>query len=290
MRRSFQHLAMVVEIDAPAGGVDPGGRRLRFDGEWEAERFLSRLALTGDNMAGLRRILLDMAQVHGIALADDHEIVCRLARLIVVGRLWVVEQPRAALWTRGHTGDEDEDEREPPPIPAKHDEVKTWIEIVLVDWDDKAVPYEVFELTLPDQSIMQGTLDGEGFARVDGIDPGTCQLRFPRRDETDWDPRPDAAKTIANVRLGELAEPSAPGPDAAAVAAANLPKNSWIDLELLDEEDNPVPSALYRVEAADGSITEGRLGTNGRAHVEGIVFGSCRVTFPDFDGNDMEKQ
>jgi len=63
---------------------------------------------------------------------------------------------------------------------------KTWIEIELVDEVGDPVPGESYEITLPDGSKAAGTLDGKGFARVDGIDPGTCKVTFPNLDKEAW--------------------------------------------------------------------------------------------------------
>jgi hypothetical protein len=68
------------------------------------------------------------------------------------------------------------------------DEVETsWIEIELVDEDDNPVPGEKYEIELPDGSVASGTLDGEGFARVEGFEPGQCKISFPEYDKNDWD-------------------------------------------------------------------------------------------------------
>lgn len=69
-----------------------------------------------------------------------------------------------------------------PPPPA----LKTFIEIVLLDEDGRPVPGEAFQITLPDGRVQTGTLDRSGFARVDGIDPGTCDVQFPRIDGREW--------------------------------------------------------------------------------------------------------
>ena len=61
---------------------------------------------------------------------------------------------------------------------------KHWIEIKLLDEAGEPVPGEPYKITLPDgATIADGTLDGNGFARVDNIDPGTCKIVFPRRDK-----------------------------------------------------------------------------------------------------------
>jgi type VI secretion system secreted protein VgrG len=66
--------------------------------------------------------------------------------------------------------------------PAK----KSWIEIKLVDEKNNPVPGEPYSVTLPDSTIASGTLDEKGFARIEGIDPGTCQITFPQRDKEAW--------------------------------------------------------------------------------------------------------
>jgi len=65
-----------------------------------------------------------------------------------------------------------------------------WIEIKLVDTDNKPVPGEAYRIILPDgQTAAEGTLDEKGFARVDGIDPGTCKVTFPNLDKSVWKPK-----------------------------------------------------------------------------------------------------
>jgi hypothetical protein len=64
---------------------------------------------------------------------------------------------------------------------------KSWIEIELVDEAGEPVAGESYEITLPDGKTTKGTLDSKGFARVDGIDPGTCKVTFPNLDKDAWD-------------------------------------------------------------------------------------------------------
>jgi type VI secretion system secreted protein VgrG len=67
---------------------------------------------------------------------------------------------------------------------------KSWIEIQLFDENGKPVPGEAYKITLPDgTTIADGTLDNNGFARVDNIDPGTCQVTFPNLDKDTWQPK-----------------------------------------------------------------------------------------------------
>lgn len=76
-----------------------------------------------------------------------------------------------------------------PPKTAEEEEERTsWIEIELVDEEDQPVPGEKYRITLPDGKVAEGTLDEKGFARVDAIVPGTCQITFPNLDKDAWEP------------------------------------------------------------------------------------------------------
>jgi hypothetical protein len=69
------------------------------------------------------------------------------------------------------------------------DKNKTWIAIQLLDEDQNPVPGARYRITLPDQSIQTGTLDDQGTARVDGINPGQCEITFPEIDGSEWKPQ-----------------------------------------------------------------------------------------------------
>ncbi|MFH1075399.1 MAG: hypothetical protein V1753_00920 [Pseudomonadota bacterium] len=66
-------------------------------------------------------------------------------------------------------------------------------------------------------------------------------------------------------------------------------KKSWIEIELVDEEDNPVPGERYRIEFPDGKIAEGKLDEKGFARVDVIDPGTCKITFPNLDKDAWEK-
>jgi len=77
--------------------------------------------------------------------------------------------------------------KKPPKISESSDtKVKTWIAIRLLDEDGKPVPDVAYSVTLPDGSIMTGSLDDQGCARFDEIDPGQCQVSFPEIHAKEW--------------------------------------------------------------------------------------------------------
>ena len=75
----------------------------------------------------------------------------------------------------------------PPQTDEEKEQKKSWIEIVLVDEGNNPVAGKKYKITLPDgATVAEGTLNEKGFARLDGIDPGTCKVTFPDLDGRDW--------------------------------------------------------------------------------------------------------
>jgi hypothetical protein len=70
----------------------------------------------------------------------------------------------------------------------KTEEKEAWVEIQLIDETDQPVEGEPYRITLPDESIREGVTDSEGLARIEGIEPGTCQVTFPDLDRDAWEP------------------------------------------------------------------------------------------------------
>lgn len=99
--------------------------------------------------------------------------------------------PKEAV--KADPGEVDKYEREPPKPPEhKPDENKdktSWIEIEMVyESNGKPVPGMPYEITLPDgETVASGTLDEKGRARVEHIDPGSCQISFRDLDKEAWE-------------------------------------------------------------------------------------------------------
>ncbi|MFB3813532.1 MAG: type VI secretion system tip protein TssI/VgrG [Terriglobales bacterium] len=78
----------------------------------------------------------------------------------------------------------------PNPDEAAAEEKKHWIEVKLVDQDNKPVAGEVYKVILPDGStVAEGCLDEKGHARVEGLASGNCKVIFPQRDKNVWKPK-----------------------------------------------------------------------------------------------------
>lgn len=75
-----------------------------------------------------------------------------------------------------------------PPTKEEKKQKKSWIAIKMVDEDNGPIAGETYRITLPDgETVAEGTLDGKGCARIDGIDPGSCKITFPDLDKSAWE-------------------------------------------------------------------------------------------------------
>ncbi len=86
----------------------------------------------------------------------------------------------------GKYGSEKVKPHKPPQTEEEKKQKTSWIEIEMVGEDDSPIPGEAYRITLPDGTVAEGTLDDKGLARVDGIDPGNCQITFPNLDQDAW--------------------------------------------------------------------------------------------------------
>ena len=63
----------------------------------------------------------------------------------------------------------------------------------------------------------------------------------------------------------------------------------WIEIQMVDEAGEPVAGEKYKIELSDGSVSQGTLGSDGKARLDGIEPGNCKVSFPDLDAEAWEK-
>jgi translation initiation factor IF-1 len=241
-------------------GQDTEGEILDLRGDLQRGLAVARSLTSGPAaMAAVRKLLV--AELTGLPRLDDAEVVRRLGAALAAGRVLAVRVPAPALPTF------DLFQAEPPPAaetPLPKREEKTWIEIELVDTEGKPVPGERYSILLPDGKSVEGRLDASGKAYFAGLDPGECDVTFPDLDND------------AVAAPGEPAKPK----------GRPLPKRqkkTWVEIELIGMDGNPISNELYRIALPDGTSVEGRLNERGRARVIGIDPGTCTVTFPELD-------
>lgn len=68
-----------------------------------------------------------------------------------------------------------------------------------------------------------------------------------------------------------------------AYADVHLFDDHWVEIELLDDEDQPVVGERCRIVLPDGRELSSRTDRNGRVRVDRCVAGQCEITFPDLD-------
>ena len=190
---------------------------LRFDHE-PAAALLTRYAREPTNLIALRSYLAGQITASPVHRLTDTEVIAEIARALTGRRALAFQRLTPPLETRGHPGDLDSEAAPPRQIAPT---VKTWIEIELVDLEGEPVKGARYWIQLTDGSIREGWLDGRGQARVDGLDPGMCEIRWPDHDEE--------AVAFATIALAPpppeevLFDPGAPTPsdlDSAAQARA----------------------------------------------------------------------
>lgn len=72
--------------------------------------------------------------------------------------------------------------------PEPKEDLRGWIEIRLEDRDGRPVPRARYEVLLDNRELRQGYLDQQGFARLEGLPEGTCEVCFPDYDRSSWNP------------------------------------------------------------------------------------------------------
>jgi uncharacterized protein (DUF2345 family) len=160
-------------------------------------------------------------------------------------------------------------EEEPTEVAAQ----TAWLAIELGDEDGQPAAGARYTVSRDDQVVREGTLDGQGQARIEELETGAYSLTFPDLDAGDWGP------TEPLIPAGEEREEAPPE-----VAA----RTAWLAIELVDEEGQPVVGAGYILSRNGEVIREGRLDKQGRARLEGLEAGTYFLTFSDFDAGDWD--
>ena len=88
--------------------------------------------------------------------------------------------------------------------------------------------------------------------------------------------------TASGVASGQNAPPS--------VLVVDPSKPDWITVTLATPDGKPIAGEPFTIELPDGQKRSGRLDTLGRARIEGIDPGTCKVCFPDRDAREWKKR
>lgn len=141
----------------------------------------------------------------------------------------------------------------------------TWIEIELLDDRDHPLQEEDVLITDPLGRTHQITTDDEGVARLDWIPAGNCIVAMPSYESGQWEPPAQPAVT--------------PEPE---------DEPSWVEIEVLDEAGNGIPGQEVSVAGPHGDEYSATTDENGIARVDGVVAGTCALTFVGTDSDMLE--
>ena len=173
MRRTLQgrhHRYEVLDVDEPAAA----GQRLEFADAHVAASLLHRLLEDPACAALLRDLLVEVTVDASSSMLGQHQVVARLAQLLVTGRIKLHRRAPKVFAAPGTP--EDADKKPEKPVPLK--EQKYWIHFQLLDEDTgEPVPGVTAELKLPTGEIKRVTSDGEGRVRVKGLPSGSWDLQ-----------------------------------------------------------------------------------------------------------------
>ncbi|HEY8041319.1 MAG TPA: hypothetical protein VIF15_16040 [Polyangiaceae bacterium] len=217
----------------------------------DVRALLAPLARDRAGMARLRAFLA--TETRDVTRLADVEVLDRVALRLTQGRALLLREPEQRDWPIATPEAEVREDSALGPAPEV-----TWIEIELLDERSHPVAGEPYRIELPDGTSRTGRLDDRGTARLQHIDPGTCRVSFPERDRGDFFP------------LDEDPRP-------------------WIEIALLEDDGTPVAGARYRVEVEGGETREGLLDARGFARCDGLAAETVKVSFPDYDRQDVRE-
>ena len=152
---------------------------------------LRQLAAVGTNMRTLRHLLAESPFAITAGQADDAAVLRRIAELLERGVWSLFERAPLSPDDLGVAESRTTEELvEEPPLAPKEQPVEelTWIAIELIGDDDEPIVGERYRIELADGTTKEGRLDSKGRARIDHIDPGSCQVTFPDLDGEAWEP------------------------------------------------------------------------------------------------------
>ncbi len=172
---------------------------------------------------------------------------------------------------------------------AAHGDEKTWIEIELAGEDGEPIAHEPYSITLPNGVVIEGRLDARGRARFDGLDPGRAEVRWPELDRGAVAARSAAPVAHAPTdALGGRSIAHVLGRSAGARSRAVDLAKTWIELELVGEDGEPIANETYSVTLPGDVVIEGRLDSRGRARLDGLDPSSAEIRWPRLDREAVE--
>jgi hypothetical protein len=135
-------------------------------------------------------------------------------------------------------------------------------------------------------AIRRLLADGTFGSRVDRLDDDAVLEQLAARIEA------GQIVLLSDRRAGgvwsERIEVEAPPPAEPAVAPVET-ETTWIEFELIGEDDKPIAGMRYEATLPDGTVRRGHLDSRGLARIHDIPApGTCSFSFPDLDQDAWE--
>lgn len=158
-----------------------------------------------------------------------------------------------------------------------YEEVGPWeAQRVLAGALAQADAHALLRAGLSGQATGSGWDDHHGFSRRvrTRIDEDPERLVLLRRL------RPIFALVLSEPIVDDLAD---------LVPTDDAPEDTWIEVLVVDDDDEPVAGVEYEIELSDGRVRRGRTSEHGILRHEGMPPGSCKVTLLSVEASGWDR-
>ena len=151
---------------------------VEFADAYFARGFLDRFLDDTFVMSMFREVVYEEAYSYCEQLSDN-EVLAELSHLLADGRVRIREQRQKSQDPLTRPAPQ-----EPPARDLEEEKPSAWIEIELLDQLDRPIPRQRYLVRRKGGSILaEGTLNQQGRARIQDLQPGAFEVQFPELEE-----------------------------------------------------------------------------------------------------------
>jgi hypothetical protein len=154
----------------------------------QAREAIARLLQEEGGLHHLRMMLAEVMPAGKAEQMPPEDVVATLADGVAAGRFVLIGFRPRPVWSPTFA-EEGPPAGEQAPPPEEKKEEEDWLEIELMDDGDPPQPIAGarYVVELKDGTLVEGSLDDKGKARVEGIKKGsTSKVSFPDIDAKEW--------------------------------------------------------------------------------------------------------
>ena len=147
---------------------------------------------------------------------------------------------------------------------------------------------EAVKPTVPEEAFVADEADPGKVAKVKAKQINAKKGKYGQTKAPAFKPKETNASTQDDKSSDKKPKTSAKAnTDGKDVEKEQDKKTAFIGIKLTDEKGNAVVGEKYAVELPDGSVSQGTLGADGTAKIEGFEPGQCKVRFPDLEDDSI---